>query len=211
VFAPFFVVGWATSVANNPHYTAPDNEWTKWAHDNALKGRISAFAMLVAAFVFLYFIAGIRGVLGRSESMARDTVDFARVAFAGGVTGIAGTTMAFVSIANASSEGDSANAVVSRAVTTGSAGPFLVGAMGFAAFLIAVGVLTLRGGVLARWTGFVAIVGGVCFLITFLTTLNNTGNGSAFGYAFFPALLSLVTWTIATSLALYRVMPTPVP
>jgi hypothetical protein len=174
-----------------------------------LKGRISAFAMLVAAFVFLYFIAGIRGVLGRSESMARDTVDFARVAFAGGVTGIAGTTMAFVSIANASSEGDSANAVVSRAVTTGSAGPFLVGAMGFAAFLIAVGVLTLRGGVLARWTGFVALVGGVCFLVTFLTVLNNTGNGSAFGYAFFPALLSLVTWTIATSLARYRTIETP--
>jgi uncharacterized membrane protein len=81
--------------------------------------------------------------------------------------------------------------------------------MGFAAFLIAVAVLTLRGGVLARWTGFVALVGGVCFLVTFLTVLNNTGNGSAFGYAFFPALLSLVTWTIATSLARYRTIETP--
>jgi hypothetical protein len=33
-----------------------------------------------------------------------------------------------------------------------------------------------------------------------LTILNNSGNGSAFGYAFFPAMLSLVVWTIATSL-----------
>jgi succinate dehydrogenase/fumarate reductase cytochrome b subunit len=207
-FAPFFVVGWVTSVANNPHYTAPDREWTKWAHDNQLKGRISAFAMLLAAFLFLHFIAAIRSALESAESTARGSVQLARVAFAGGLTGIAGTTMAFVSIANASSEGANANPVVSKAVTTGAAGPFLVGAMGFAAFLLAAGVLTLRSEVFSRWTGIVALIGAVCFLITFLTALNNTGNGSVFGYAFFPALLSLVTWTIATSLATYRAAPT---
>ena len=38
--------------------------------------------------------------------------------------------------------------MVSKAVTTSSAGPFLVGAAGFAAFLMAAGVLTLRTGVL---------------------------------------------------------------
>jgi hypothetical protein len=97
---------------------------------------------------------------------------------------------------------------VSKAVTTGWAGPLLVGAMGFAAFLMAVGVLTLRSDALARWTGIVALIDAVCFLMTFLTTLNNTGSGSVFGYAFFPALLALVTWTIATSLATYRAAPT---
>ena len=89
---------------------------------------------------------------------------------------------------------------------TGSAGPFLVGAVGFAAFLMAAGVLTLRCGVFARWTGIVALIGAVCFLITLLTVINNTGNGSVFGYAFFPALLALVTWTVATSIARYRAM-----
>ena len=89
-------------------------------------------------------------------------------------------------------------------MTTGTAGPFLVGAVGFAAFLMAAGVLTLRSGVFSRWTGIVALIGAVCFLITLLTVLNNTGNGSVFGYAFFPALLSLVTWTVATSIARYR-------
>jgi hypothetical protein len=33
---------------------------------------------------------------------------------------------------------------------------------------------------------------------------NGTGEGSVFGYASFPANLSLVTWTIATSVARYR-------
>jgi hypothetical protein len=48
------------------------------------------------------------------------------------------------------------------------------------------------------------LLGASCFAITLLTILNNSGNGSSFGYAFFPAILSLVVWTIATSLARYR-------
>jgi hypothetical protein len=113
-------------------------------------------------------------------------------------------TMAFVTIANASAPGANADSVVSKAATTSGAGPFLVGAAGFSASLLAIGVLTLRTGVLSRWTGFVALIGAGCFFVTLLTTLNNSGNGSAFGYAFFPAMVSLVTWTVATSLARYR-------
>src|SRR3954470_16941214 len=112
--------------------------------------------------------------------------------------------MAFVSIANASAPGAKAEPVVSKAVTTSAAGPFLVGAAGFSAFLLATGVLTLRSRVLPRWTGFVALLGAGCFAITLLTILNNSGNGSAFGYAFFPAMFSFVAWTIATSVARYR-------
>ena len=204
LFAPFFLIGWLTSVANNADYTASDQEWTNWAHDNQTKGRISSFSMLIAAFIFLYFITTIRSWLESAESSGRGAVQLARVAFAGGLTGIVGMTMAFVSIANASSEGVDANPVVSKAVTTGTAGPFLVGAVGFAALLLSAGVLTLRTGVFSRWTGIVALIGAVCFLVTLFTVLNNTGNGSAFGYAFFPALLSLVIWIVATSVARYR-------
>ncbi len=208
-FAFFLVVGWLTSpVADSPHYGASDQKWTNWAHNDQSKGHISSFAMLLAAFTFLYFIAAIRSALEGAESSVRGSAYLARVAFAGGVTGIVGMTMAFVSIANASAEGASADPVVSRAVTTGTAGPFLVGAVGFATLLLAVGVPTLRNGVFARWTGVVALIGAVCFLITLLTVLNNTGNGSALGYAFFPALLSLVIWTVATSIARYRALPT---
>ena len=164
--------------------------------------------MLLAALLFLHFIAAIRSTLEAAESSTRGSLQLARVASAGGLVGIAGTTMAFVSIANASAEGADANPAVSKAVTTSTAGPFLVGAVGFAALLLSVGVLTLRSGVFSRWTGIVALIGGLCFLITLLTVLNNTGNGSSFGYAFFPALLSLVIWTVATSIARYRAVET---
>ena len=208
-FAFFLVIGWLTNpVANSPHYGATDQKWTNWAHNDQSKGHISSFAMLAATFIFLHFIAAIRSALETEESSVRGSIYLARVAFAGGVTGIAGMTMAFVSIANASAEGTTANPVVSRAVTTGTAGPFLVGAVGFAALLMSVGVLTLRSGVFPRWTGIVALIGAVCFLVTLLTVLNNKGNGSTLGYAFFPALLSLLIWSVATSIARYRALAT---
>jgi hypothetical protein len=178
-----------------------DQQWITWAQDNHAKGRVSAFALVLAAFIFIYFLGAIRTVLEAGGAQ-----ELARVAFAGALTGIVGMTMAFVTIANASAPGADASPAVSKAVTTGSAGPFLVGAAGFSAFLLATGVLTLRTGVLARWTGFVALAGSGCFFITLLTILDNSGNGSAFGYAFFPALLSLVVWTVATSVARYRVV-----
>jgi hypothetical protein len=52
-------------------------------------------------------------------------------------------------------------------VTTASAGPFFVAAMGFAAFLMADGLLTFRSEVFARWTGVVALIGAISFLVTF--------------------------------------------
>ena len=203
-FALLFLIGSLTSSANTPDYTAADQAWTNWAHDNQNKSRISAFALLLAAFIFLYFIAGIRSALESAESQIRGSAQLARVAFAGALVGVVGMSMAFVTIANASSEGANANPVVSRAVLTASGGPFLVAAMGFAAFLTAVAVLTLRTGFLARWTAIVALIGAVSFLTTSLTVINDKGNGSVFGYAFFPAILSLVVWTIATSVARYR-------
>src|ERR671936_2591609 len=177
-FVPLFLVGWFASGGLTPHYTAPDQDWTNWAQDNKWNGRIIAFPMLLAAFVFLHFMSVIRGMLGSAEARPRGSAPLARVAFAGALTGIAGMSMALVTMAAASSEGANANPVVSRAVTAGTAGPFLIAAMGFAAFLIATGLSTLRTRVFPRWTGIVALVGGISFLITFVTVLDGSTDGS---------------------------------
>jgi hypothetical protein len=160
--------------------------------------------MLLAGFVFLHFMGTIRTVLGGGESPGRGSEQLARVAVGGALTGMAGMAMASVTLAAASTNGAEVDPVVSKAVATASGGPFLLAAMGFAAFLIAAGLLTLRTGVFARWTGVVALLGGVSFLVTFLTVLDGTTDGSAFGYAFFPAIVSLVIWTVATSWRSFR-------
>jgi hypothetical protein len=204
LFALLFVVGWFTTGGLTPHYSAPDQNWTNWAQDNQWNGRISGFLMLLAGFVFLHFLRAIRSALGNTESPVRGSGQLADVAFGGVLTGIAGIAIASVTLAAASTNGADVDPVVSKAVATAAGGPFLVAAMGFAAFLLAAGLLTLGTGVFARWTGFVALVGAVSFLITFLTVLDGTTDGSPFGYGFFPGILSLVVWTAATSIARYR-------
>jgi succinate dehydrogenase/fumarate reductase cytochrome b subunit len=208
VFAALFLVGWFTTGGLTPHYTEPNQDWINWARDNQWNGRISAFLMLLAGFVFLHFMGAIRSVLGSAESPAGGSAQLARVAFGGALTGMARMAMASVMLAAAGSNGADVDPVVCKAVATASGGPFLVAAMGFATFLMAAGLLTLRTGVFARWTGIVALIGAVCFLITFLTVIDGMTDGSVFGYAFFPAILSLVTWTVGTSVARFRAAAT---
>jgi hypothetical protein len=204
VFAVLFVIGWFASGGDAPDYGASDQAWTDWADDNQWKSRVGAFAMLLAGFAFLHFAGMVRNVLGKAEALAGGSAQLSRAAFGGAVAGITGMVTAIVIIASSDSEGAAANPVITRAVASASAGPFLVAAMGFAAFLGAVGLLTLRTGVFARWTGIVALIGAVSFLITFLAVLDGLGEDSYFGFGFFPGVLALVIWSIATSLARYR-------
>ena len=204
VFAVLFLIGWFASGGDAPDYGAPDQDWTDWADDNQWKSRIGAFAMLLAGFVFLYFAASIRTVLGSAATSVRGSAELARVAFAGGITGMAGMTMAIVMISSATTEGAEANPGVTRAIASASAGPFLLSAMGFAALLMAAGLLTLRSEVFARWTGVVALVGAVSFLVAFAAVLSGLGEDSIFGFGFFPGVLALVIWSISTSVVHYR-------
>jgi hypothetical protein len=117
--------------------------------------------------------------------------------------------MAIVIISSATTEGADANPVVTRAIASSSAGPFLLSAMGFAALLLTAGLLTLRSGVFARWTGVVALIGAVGFLVAFAAVLSGLGEDSLFGFGFFPGVLALVVWSIATSVARYRALGAP--
>ena len=161
-----FIFAWFISGGNAPDYAAADQDWTTWADDNQWKSRIGGFLILLAGFVFLHFAGTIRSVLGSAEATERGSVQLARTAFGGAITGITGITMAIVMIAAAATEGADADPVVSRAVTSAAAGPYFVAAMGFAVMLAAAGLLTLRSGVFARWTSLVALLGALSFVIT---------------------------------------------
>jgi len=208
-FAVLLLVGWFLSAGDAPDYTAADGDWVDWAESNRSRSGIGAFLTLLAGFAFLHFAGAIRSVLGRAETTVRGSAQLAHVAFAGAITGIVGITMAIVMIGAATSVGADAEPMVSRAVTTASAGPYLIATMGFATLLGASGMLTLQTGVFARWTGIVALLGAVAFLITFLTLLEGTGEDSLGGYGFLPGILALVIWSIATSAASYRAIRSP--
>ena len=203
-FAILFLIGWFASGGDAPDYGASDRAWIEWADDNQWKSRVGAFSMLLAGFVFLYYAGTIRSVLGAAETTVDSSAQLARVAFAGALVGMTGMATAIVVIAGSTSEGAEVDPVVTRAVATASAGPFLVAAMGFAALLLAAGLLTIRTGAFARWTGVVALIGAISFLIAFAAVLSGLGEDSLFGFGFFPGVLALVIWSIATSIARYR-------
>jgi hypothetical protein len=204
-FAVLMLIGFFISGSDTPNnYTATDQEWTNWADDNQAKSRIGAFLTLTAGLMFLHFAGTVRSALGSAEATIRGSVQLARVAFAGALTGITGITMAIVTIAGATAAGGFADPVVSRAVATTTVGPFLVAAMGFAALLSAAGLITLHTGVFPRWVGIVALVGGLAFFVTFFTLIVGPDKDSVFGYGFFVGFLTLAIWSIATSIAVYR-------
>ncbi|MCC6497519.1 MAG: hypothetical protein IT193_14805 [Propionibacteriaceae bacterium] len=203
-FALLLLFGWFLSGGDAPDYTATDETWTNWADTKRAGSGIAGFLILLAGVALLHFAGTIRSALGSAATTVTNSGQLARVAFAGAVVGASGIAMALVTVAAATSEGAAADPVVSRAVATASAGPYMVAAMGFAALLGSAGLLTLRRGTFPRWTGIVALVGSVSFIITFLTLIAGTGKDSVFGYGFLPGILSLVTWSIATSIKSYR-------
>src|SRR5918911_3159260 len=71
-FAPLFVVGWlASAVSDSPNYIAQEEKWIKWAHHDHIKGRVSSFALVLAAFVFIYSLGAVRSLLEEAESSVR--------------------------------------------------------------------------------------------------------------------------------------------
>ncbi|WP_458780555.1 hypothetical protein [Arthrobacter sp. D3-16] len=207
-FAVLLLLGWFLSGGNTPDYTATDEDWRTWAGEVGPRSGIGASLMLFGGVAFLLFVATIRRTLGSAEPAVRGSGTLGSAAFGGALVGIAGIGMALVNVASATSAGADADPVAIRAVATASAGAYLVAAMGFAAFLGAVGLSTLRSGSFPRWTGVVALVGAVAFLITFLTAVVGLGEDSVFGYGFLPGILALVVWSMATSIAQYRAVPT---
>jgi hypothetical protein len=132
--------GWFLSGGDAPDYTATDEVWAAWAGDNRSGSGVGAFLILLAGFALLHFAGTIRNVLGSAETTVRGSVQLARVAFAGAIVGAAGIATAIVIVASATSEGADADPIVTRAVASTSAGPYLVAAMGFAALLGAAGL-----------------------------------------------------------------------
>ena len=204
VFAVLFLGGFLISGSDAPDYTATDQSWSTWAANSETRSRIGAFLTLLASFMFLPFTGALRSKFEGADALVRGSAQLARVLLSGALIGVTGITTAVIIIAGATAPGAEADPVVSKAVASTTVGPFLVGAMGFAASLTAAGLLILRSGVFARWIAVVALVGGAGFFISFFTLIAGPSKDSIFGYGFFPGFLGLTTWSIATSVASYR-------
>jgi hypothetical protein len=62
--------------------------------------------------------------------------------------------------------------------------------------------------VVSSATSRAALLGALAFFITFFTLVDGPTEDSVFGYGFFVGFLALAIWSIATSIATYRVVAT---
>ena len=162
---------------------------------------------LPAGVAFLFFAAIILSVLRAAEAAVRGFAPLARASFAGAVAGI-GIVTAIVMIGAASFHRNDSNPVVSRAVIDAAAGPFLLASMGFAVMLGEGGILTFRTEVFARWTGIIALIGAVAFLVTFLAVTDADNDDTVFGIGYPVGFLSLAIWSAVTSFFTFRRLAT---
>ena len=207
-FALLFVVGWFTTGGVTPHYNAPDQDWTNWAHDNQWNGRISAFPdaarrLRLPRTSWRRFGACSGARSPRFAGLDNSPASCSGVADRHGRNGdgVRHACRCEFQRCRRGSRGEQGGG-------HGFGRAFPGRRDGVCRLPDGRAVLTLRTGVFARWTGIVALVGAVSFLITFLTVLDGTTDGSPFGYGFFPGVVALVTWTIATSIARYRGLAT---
>ena len=203
VFAVLFLVGFVISGIDTPAYEASDQTWKSWATDNESNSGLSVLLTLLAGFAFVHFAGSLRTTFGIAEKAARGFKQLTHVIYVGGIVGIIGIVMAITMIGVAAAEGDATNAVVARATIQAGAGPFLLASVGFAAMLSAAGLLTLRTGAFARWTGIVALIGAIGFLLTFLTVFGDS-NESAFGIGYPIGFLALIIWSVGISIQTSR-------
>ena len=100
-----FVIGWFASGGDAPDYGASDQAWTNWADDNQWRSRIGGFSMLLAGFVFLFFLSRCGAFSARPSRRSRvEHSSLAQRSRAASI-GIAGMTTAIVIISSATSEG----------------------------------------------------------------------------------------------------------
>ena len=200
-FAILLIATITLSSAESPDFDSPLREWTEYAEDNGDKFRVAAVLMGLAAFEFLWFLGLVRSALGEAETRARGFTRLAFIVLAGGIVGIAGLTLAVVSIAAALTHGGETAPEILRSTNMLAAAPFGLASVGFATMLYTASFVIMRAGGLPRWLGWVALMGGLFFLLQLGTWLSEDGD-NAFGVFYPLGFLTLIVFSVAASLHL---------
>lgn len=203
-FVLFILLAIAFQGGSAPDYDAPVAEFTTYARDNQDEIQLSSVLIGLASFQLLWFAGYLRGQLGRGEEAARGFTRLSHIVFAGGIVGATGLVLSASVTAASVSLPDDTSADIVRALYQLSLWPFAVASVGLAAMLYTAAFLILRLGMLPRWLGVVAIVGGLAYLLTLFSHLEPEDGGGAFGVFYPLGFVALLIFVIGSSAAFVR-------
>jgi hypothetical protein len=203
-FVLFLVLSIVFQGGESPDFDAAATEWVEYGKDNADDMQLSAVFVGLAAFQFLWFAGYLRAELGRAEEAARGFVRMAHVVFAGAIAAAVGLVLSSAMSVMAASQPEGTAPDVVRALFHTGYAAFVVASVGLAAMLYTAAFLILRLRPLPLWLGWVALVSGLAYLLTLFVALDPADDGGAFE-AFYPiGFLTLLVFTLATSIVLVR-------
>lgn len=193
----------ATS-ADMPDYTAPASEFVSYADENAGKLQWGAVLICLAGIALLWFVGYLRSALARAETAARGFSRLAEISFAGGIVAVAALlTTVIVGAASANLPEGTEPSVV-RAMSILGLWTFLPAAAGFAVWLGAAGILSLRARVLPVWLGWLAMLSALAYTVTLFVALNPEDDEGVAGVGFPVGFFTLLLFVLATSIVLIR-------
>lgn len=183
----------------------PVAEWTEFARDNESNLRISALVFGVAAYNFLLFLGVVRAVLGDAEQAARGFTRGGYIVLAAGTAGIVGMTLAIGISTVGLSDPDTPPEVL-RAFEDLAGAAWVLASAGIGAWLVTIGLLNAGLRPLPSWLGYVALAGGICWVLQ-LGVLLSEDQDNAFGIFYPLGFLLLIVFCIGASVTMLRRPP----
>lgn len=202
VFAILLIAAIVISGDSTPEDGAPLAEWTQYAEDNEDNLRIGALLVGLAAYNFLLFLGFLRSHMGDAERAARGFTRGGYIILAAGTAGIVGLTAAIGITAAAVAEPETPPEML-RAMNQLGGGAWLVAAAGIGACLVTTGLLNAGVRALPAWLGWVALAGGLCWVLQ-LGVLLAEDEDNLFGIFFPLGFLLLVTFCVGASITFLK-------
>jgi hypothetical protein len=202
-FGLLFFLAFIFGGDETPDTDAPVGDWSKYAVDNQDDLRLSTLFVGLAVYALIWFASYLRMEFGAAEESDRGFTGAAHAILAGAIVGGVGLAVAIGLAAGATADAESTPPEVIRGISRAADNAWILVSAGFAAHMIGSGVLILRlKALFPVWLGWVATIGGACFLLQLLVLLSDDED-NFFGFAYPVAFLLLLVWTIGSSVLLF--------
>jgi hypothetical protein len=202
-FVLLMILSVAFQGGDMPEYGDNVSVFASYAREHAEDQQRSTLFLLLACFELLWFVGYLRGQLGRAEEAARGFTRISHIVFAGGIVAAVGLILSGALTAASVSQPEDTSAEIVRALYILSYYPFLLASVGLAVMLYTAGFFLLRVRVLPRWLGAVGIVGGLAWIVTLFSVLDEGNDGGV--EVFYPiGLCALVVFAVAASIVFLR-------
>lgn len=203
LFGVLLVIAFLVGLKEPPAGDDAIGEWTRFAEDSEADVRIGALVLGLAIYNFVLFLGFLRSAIGEAEVRVRGFSRAGYMVLIGGTLGIVGLALYFYLNALSIQHPETPPETI-KALNALSGAGLGLSAGGFGACLVTVGLMNVGVRALPSWLGWVALAGGIAFVLQLGVLLSEYDDENLFGIFFPIAFLLLVIFAIGASVTWLR-------